>query len=370
MVIGIPREIKDGEFRVAAIPNTVQQLVSANHKVLVETNAGLASGFTDDDYKKAGAEIIDSPKELYEKADMIYKVKEIFPQEYDYLKEGQILFTYIHSANRPEMTQVLLDKKIVGISYEDIETDKGDFPLLSPMSDIAGYTGLLMGVFYSFATNGGNGTLIGGAPGVDPAKVVILGAGNVGTCVAKYALGLGADVTIMDVNLDRLKELNTNVFPNVKTLYSSKENLCEILPRTDLLFNAVKWFPGLRLVSRDMLKLMKKGSLIVDIDAEENGAIETSHFTTHDDPVYEVDGIRHYSVPNLPSAAARTASCALSNATIPYAIQIANKGWENAAKDSAAIRKGVCFVKGTLTFEPTAIRQERSFTPVEEILGE
>lgn len=368
MKIGISKEIKDGEFRVSIIPMGVAKLTSEGHEVIIETNAGLASGISDTDYKNAGAKIVNDMKSVYEQSEMILKVKEILPAEYELLKEGQIIFTYIHSANRPEETQVLLDKKIIAFAYEDIMDKNGKFPLLVPMSEIAGAVGCLMGVYNMFNTNGGNGILIGGTPGVEPAKVLVLGAGNVGIGAARYALNLGADVTIADVNIERMKEVEDSILPNVKTLYSSKQNIIKNLKDTDLIINAVKWFPGLTIISRDMLKYMKRKSLIVDIDCEPKGAIETCRYSTHEDPVYEVDGIRHCCVPNLPSAVARTASFALSNATISYVTEIANKGWLKAAKDNKLLRTGLDFVNGYLTFKDTANVQNRIYTQVEKVL--
>lgn len=368
MIVGVPKEIKDGEFRVSIVPSGVERLTAKGHKVVIETNAGVASGIKDEDYAKVGAEIVSSMEEVYDKADLILKVKEILPPEYELLKENQIIFTYIHSANRPKETQVLLDKKVVAFAYEDVMNEKGETFLLTPMSELAGEVGLLMGVYHLFNTNGGNGMLIGGAPGIEPAKVVIFGAGHVGVGAAKYALGLGADVTLMDVNIERMREIEKTILPRVKTLYSNSYNVKKILPETDLVINAVKWSPGLTIISRDMLKLMKPNSLIVDVDCEPNGAIETCRYSTHSDPVYVVDGIRHFCVPNLPSAVSRTASYALANATIPYVLEIANKGWIGAAKENKALRYGLDFVKGHLTFKPTADEQNRPYISAEEVL--
>ncbi|MCX5837841.1 MAG: alanine dehydrogenase [Deltaproteobacteria bacterium] len=368
MIIGIPKEIKEGENRIAHTPNNVEGFTSKGHKVLVETNAGLKSGFSDDDYKKAGAEIINNASEVFKKAEMITKVKEILPVEFDFIQEQQIIFTYIHSAIRREETDVLLNKKVVGIAYEDVMAKDGSFPLLIPMSQAAGMVGMLIGVYHLFSTNGGNGILMGGMPGVESAKVVILGAGHLGINAAKYALGLGADVTILDVSVERLREIKYKIFPDIKTLYSSQTNIKKLLPETDLLVNCVKWYPGLTLVTKDMLKLMKKNSLIVDIDCEPNGTIETCRFSTFDDPVYVVDGIRHLCVSNLPSAISRTSSTALSNATFPYALEIANKGWLKAVKENEALRNGLDFTKGHLTFKHNAEVQKRKYTPVEEAI--
>ena len=368
MFIGIPREIKEAEYRVAITPAGTETLVADGHCVLLETNAGAMAGITDDDYRRAGAEILPDMASVYRQADMILKVKEILSPEFDLLEEKHIVFTYIHSAIRREETQILLDKKVIGIAYEDVMTDDGQFPLLTPMSEIAGEVGMLMGIHYNMTTSGGLGVLPGGAPGVEPAKIAILGAGHVGIGAAKYALGLGADVTILDVDLDRMRQIRQTIFPNAQMLYSTPANIKHILPETDILVNAIKWTPGLTIVSREMLGLMRPKALIVDIDCEPEGAIETCRFTTHDDPVYEIDGVRHYCVPNLPSAVAQTASHSLSNATLPYVRQLAKLGWRNALMANKALRRGLGFAKGYLTFKPTATAQDREFTTPESAL--
>jgi len=368
MILGIPREIKDGEFRVSMTADGAAALVARGHHVLVETAAGQAAGMSDDDYLHAGARILPDIASVYREAEMIVKVKEILPPEYGLLRDGQILFTYIHSAIRPEMTQVLLDRNVIGIAYENVCTDAGRFPLLDPMSEIAGEVGLLMGAYHLFATNGGNGLLLGGAPGVPPAKAAVLGAGNVGLAAAKRAVALGADVTVLDINLDQLRKVRQYILPDVKTLFCNRANVERILPEIDMLVNAVKWVPGLTIVSRSMLKLMKRGALIVDIDCEPKGAIETCAFTTHDNPVFEVDGVRHYCVPNLPSAAAATASRSLVNATFRYVQELADKGWHRALLENASLRRGLSFAKGLLTFLPTAEAQKRPYTTPEEAL--
>ena len=353
---------------MAATPANVAVLVEDGNEVLLEKNAGDAARMSDAEYVKAGARIVPNIASAYGEAEMVLKVKEILPPEYDLLRGDHVLFTYIHSAIRPEQTQTLLDTGLIGIAYEDVMTDDGEFPLLTPMSEIAGEMGMLMGIHYMSATEGGNGVLIGGAPGVEPAKIAILGAGHVGISAARYAIGLGADVTLVDVDVDRLRHIRRSVFPTAKTLFSSSDNLRRLLPELDVLVNAVKWKPGMRLVSREMLHLMKPNSLIVDIDCEPNGAIETCRFTTHDDPVYVEEGIRHYCVPNLPSAAAFTASHMLSNATLPYVREIASKGAVAALRENHVLRRGLGFCKGLLTFKGTADAQNRPYTPPEEAL--
>ncbi len=370
MIISVPKEIKKNEYRVSITPAGVETLVSKGHELIIETKAGIASGISDEDYEAAGARIAADSRAIYGSGEMILKVKELFPVEFDLLREGQIIFSYLHSANNPEETQALLDQKVIAIAYEDIETDDGKAPLLTPMSEIAGEVGLLMGAYHMFTVNGGAGILIGGAVGAEPAKIVILGAGNVGLGAARYAIGLGADVTILDVDLDRLRDVRQKIFPRVKTLFLNGYNVQYILPHVDLLINAVKWPPRAdkHIVTKDMLKIMKKEALIVDISCDPAGAIETCVPTSHDEPIYEVEGIRHYCVDNLPSAVARTASNALCNTSLPYVTEIAEKGWLKAIKDNVALRRGVGFAYGYLTFKPTADAQNRPYTPPEKVI--
>jgi alanine dehydrogenase len=369
MIIGVPREIKEGEYRVSLTPAGTEMLTARGHQVIVETTAGLAAGMPDDAYRQAQATILADMPAVYRQADLILKVKEILPPEYPLLREGQILFTFIHSANRPEQTQVLLDRKVIGIAYENVTADGREFPLLTPMSEIAGEVGMVLGAYHLFTVQGGSGLLLGGAPGVEPARVAILGAGHVGIGAARYALGMGADVTLLDINLQRLREVRHTIFPNVKTLSCTPANVERILPEIDLLVNGVKWSPGLTIVSRKMLKLMKKKALIVDIDCEPRGAIETCAHTTHANPIFEVDGIRHLCVQNLPSAVAGTASHALANATLSYVLELADKGWLAAVQQNAALRAGLGFARGYLTFLPTAKAQGRTYTPAEEAIA-
>lgn len=369
MIVGVPKEIKDGEFRVAITPSNVRRLVDNNHKVIVETNAGAAGCFKDDDYENAGAEIASTIEEVYAKAEFIVKVKEILPEEFGLLKENHIIMTYIHSANRLPQTKAFLDNKVVAFAYEDVEDENGEFPLLVPMSEVAGDVGLLVGVYNLFNTNGGNGKLVCGAPGIGNIKIVIFGAGNVGLRAAKLGIGLGADVTLMDTNIKRLRDVQSYLLPEAKTLYSNKSNVIEAISTADLVINAVKWVPGLTIISRDMLKYMKPNSLIVDIDAEPGGAIETSKYSTHENPVFLVDGIRHICIPNLPSAVSNTSSMVLSNATIPYIIEVANKGWLRAAKETKNLINGLDFIKGILTFKPTAEAFDLPYTDVNEAIS-
>ena len=370
MIIGVPKEIKRNEYRVSITPPAVDALVAKGHQIIIETQAGVGSGISDEDYTSAGAILALDAKTAYQKGEMILKVKELFPEEFDFLKEGQIIFTYLHSANNPEETRALLDRKVIAIAYEDIETDDGKFPLLTPMSEIAGEVGLIMGVYHMFTINGGSGVLAGGAVGAEPANIAILGAGNVGLGAARYAIGLGADVIMLDIDLERLRDIRQKIFPQIRTLYLTRYNVRQTLPKIDLLINAVKWPPrsDQHIVTRGMLKLMKKEALIVDISCDPAGAIETCVPTSHDEPTYTVDGIRHYCVDNLPSAVAKTASFALSNTSLPYVIKIAEKGWLQAIKEDIALRRGLGFALGYLTFKPTAIAQNRQYTSVQEII--
>lgn len=368
MIIGIPKEIKEGEYRVSITPSNVQKLTLRNHTVLVETGAGAASRFTDEEYEAAGARILKEPVEVWKQAEMIVKVKEILPEEFDLLEEKHIIMTYIHSANRLPQTKALLDHKVVAFAYEDVKDEEGEFPLLTPMSEIAGYMGLLVGVFNLFTTNGGKGKLICGVPGTDNVKVIIFGAGNVGLSAARLAVGMGADVTVLDTDVKKLRNAQY-LLPGIKTLYSNHANVIKAISDTDLVLNAVKWYPGLKIITRDMLKFMQPDSLIVDIDAEPGGAIETSQYSTHDEPVFIVDGIRHIGIPNLPSAVANTASVALSNATIPYIVEVADKGWAKAAKENKSLLYGLDFVKGLLTFRPTAETFGLPYTDVMEAIA-
>lgn len=371
MIIGIPKEIKPHEYRVACDPNGVKEIVSRGNKVLVEKNAGLGSGFTDEDYKAQGAQIIDSPREIFERADLIYKVKEIFPEEFEYMREGQIIFTYIHSNAHREQTDAMIEKKVVGIAYEDVDDKDGGFPLLKPMSVIAGKGGFLAALNFMQKIHGGNGLLLTRIDGVRTPEITIIGAGNSGIGAAELAAAFGNKVTILDIDVNKMEEARKSLPSNVEFLISNRNNLEMCLKRTDVLMNCILW-PKWRkdhLVSRDMLSMMKKGSLIVDVACDDAGAIETCRSTTHDDPVYEVDGITHYCVDNIPSAFSQTATQTLCNATLPYLLEIANKGVEKALKDNKHLRRGLSFYDGKLTLEETGRKQERPYITPEEALG-
>lgn len=371
MIIGIPKEIKPYEYRVACDPNGVRELVDNGHTVLIEKNAGRGSGFFDEDYEKQGGKIVDSPAELYKKAELIYKVKEIFPEEFEFLREEQIIFTYIHSNAFVEQTDAMIEKKIIGIAYEDVDDKDGEFPLLKPMSKIAGKGGFIAALNFSQTIHGGKGILLSRIEGVRTPEITIIGAGNSGIGAAELAAAFGNKVTILDIDINRLEEAKKTLPENVEFLYSDRNNLEMCLKRTDVLMNCILW-PKWRkdhLVYRDMLKLMKEGALIVDVSCDEEGAIETCRATSHDDPIYEIDGIRHYCVDNIPSAFAQTSTKTLCNATLPYLLEIANKGIEKALIDNKYLRRGLSFYKGKLTLEETGRKQNRPYITPEEALG-
>lgn len=370
MIVGVVKEIKNNEYRVAAAPSSVTELVGKGHKVLVEHAAGLGSGFTDDDYKEAGAEIADAGT-IWKESEMIYKVKEILPEEYKYLREGLIVFTYLHSNAHLDMTQEMLNSKIIGIAYEDVTDKEGKFPLLSPMSELAGKGGFLAALHYGQSVNGGNGILFNRVSGADtPVVTIIGGCGNSGLGAAEIAASLGNKVKILDTNKEVMDETKSKLPSNVEFLYSNRFNLLKCLKETDVLMNCILWDKTRKdhLVHKEDLKLMKKGSMIIDVACDDNGAIETCRSTTHDDPIYYEEGIMHYCVDNIPSAFARTASIGLSNVTLPYALQIADKGCEKALKENKFLLKGLTCYKGKLTLEETAVKHKLLLTPQEKIV--
>lgn len=355
MLIGIPKEIKNHEYRVGATPAMVRALVENKHKVFIETDAGTKIGFTDEMYVNAGGKIVKTAKEVY-KAEMIIKVKEPQKAEFPLLQEGQILFCYLHLAPDPVQTKNLLQRKVVGIAYETVTDHLGKLPLLVPMSEIAGRIAIQVGSTYLQLNHGGKGLLLGGVPGVYPGRVVIIGGGVSGTESARMALGLGADVTIIDKNLDRLRQLDALFGPSLKTLYSTSLNIEEAVINADLVIGAVL-IPGKlapKLVTRKMVKQMAPGSVIVDIAIDQGGCVETAVATTHANPIYVEDGVIHYCVTNMPGACARTATQALTNATMDYAITIANKGWKVAMKEHAGLRDGLNVALGKVTNKPVA----------------
>lgn len=352
MLIGVPREIKADEDRVAITPAGVRALTLSGHRVLIEKGAGLGSGIADEAFKSAGAELALNSKQVYERAEMIMKVKEPLSEEYDLLGEGQVVFTYLHLAREPELTQVLLKRRVIAIAYETIQLDNGVLPLLTPMSEVAGKMAVQIGAHFLEKTGGGKGILLGGVPGVPAADVVILGTGTVGTNAAKVAVGMGAQVTIIDKNIDRLRYLDDFFGSRIKTLASNYFNIEQSVRYADLLIGAVL-VAGARtpkLVTEEMVKQMKPGSVIVDVAVDQGGSVETiDRVTTHSNPVYEKYGVIHYAVANMPGAVARTSTFALTNATLPYALELANKGFLGAISDNHALVRGVNTYNGKLT---------------------
>lgn len=366
MIIGIPKEIKNNENRVGMTPSGVKELVKHGHKVYVQHTAGEGSGFADDEYVKAGAEILPTIEATYAAADMIVKVKEPIEPEYKLVKKGQLLFTYFHFASDRELTVAMLESGATCIAYETVVGPQGGLPLLIPMSEVAGRMSVQEGCRFLEKPQGGRGVLLGGVPGVKPAKVLVLGGGVVGRNAALMAAGLGADVTITDISLPTLRHL-TEVMPkNVKTLFSSRHNIEQELPSTDLVIGSVL-IPGAKapkLITADMLPLMRKGSVIVDVAIDQGGCFETSHATTHSDPVYEVDGIIHYAVANIPGAVPYTSTMALTNATLPYTLRLADMGWRDACKADKGLADGVNIVDGKITFEAVAEAWDMPYTPL------
>lgn len=356
MIIGIPKEIKNNENRVAMTPAGVQEMTRRGHKVYVQATAGVNSGFTDDAYRAVGAEILPTIEEVYATAEMIVKVKEPIAPEYKLVRAGQLLFTYFHFASSEPLTRAMIDSGAVCCAYETVERADRSLPLLTPMSEVAGRMATQEGCYFLEKPRGGKGVLLGGVPGVKPARVFVIGAGVVGTAAARMAAGLGADVTICDISLPRLTYL-TDVMPrNVKTLMSSEYNIREELRHADLVIGSVL-IPGAKapkIVTRDMLKLMEPGTVMVDVAIDQGGCFETSRPTTHEDPVYYVDGILHYCVANIPGAVPRTSTLALTNATLPYAIQLADKGWQRACRENPELALGLNVVEGKVVYKPVA----------------
>ncbi len=356
MRIGIPREIKTNENRVSLIPAGVELLKRNGHTVMVETKAGIGSGFSDKLYVEAGAEIAATPEEVYTKADMIMKVKEPLASEYKLIREDQIVFTYFHFAASRELTEAMVESKCIAIAYETVQEPSGNLPLLVPMSEVAGRMSIQEGARYLEKLHGGKGILLGGVPGVEPARVVILGGGVVGTNAAKIAAGLGARVAILDINLERLRYLDDVMPRNVVTIMSNPVNVRKAISEADLVVGAVL-IPGAKapsLVTKDMLKLMKKGSVLVDVAVDQGGCVETIKPTTHEDPIYVIEGVIHYGVANMPGAVPMTSTKALTNATLPYAIEIANHGFPAIVKRNREIAKGVNIVRGKITHKGVA----------------
>ena len=356
MIIGVPKEIKNNENRVAVTPAGVREMVAAGHRVYVQATAGNGSGFTDDEYRAAGAEVLPTIEAVYETAEMIVKVKEPIRPEYKLIRRGQVVFTYFHFASDRELTEAMSASGALCIAYETVRPANGSLPLLIPMSEVAGRMSVQEGCRFLEKPQGGRGIMLGGVPGVKPAKVLILGAGVVGRNAALMAAGLGAEVTITDISLPVLRHVAEVMPKNVKTLFSSRHNIEMELPTADLVIGSVL-IPGAKaphLVTRDMLKMMRPGSLLVDVAIDQGGCFETSHPTTHSDPTYVVDGIVHYAVANIPGAVPFTSTLALTNATLPYALALAGKGWEQACRDDAALREGVNVVDGKVVYPAVA----------------
>ncbi|MFB3828369.1 MAG: alanine dehydrogenase [Bryobacteraceae bacterium] len=363
MIIGVPREIKDHETRVALVPSGVTALREAGHEILVETRAGAGSAITDREYMQAGAAIAESAAEVWRKADLVAKVKEPQPAEYNYFRPGLILFTYLHLAPLPELTEKLLASRVSGVAYETIVEPDGSLPLLTPMSEVAGRMSVQVGAQYLEAPHGGRGVLLGGVPGVAPANVVVLGGGVVGTNAVKVALGMGAHVTIVDKNLNRLRELDDIFNGTAVTLASNVWTIGEALRTADLAIGAVL-IPGAsapKLVRREMIATMKRGAVVVDVAIDQGGCFETSHPTTHTKPVYTVDGVLHYCVSNMPAAVPHTSTFALTNATFPYLLELANKGLERACDQHPGLSAGVNTYQGYVTHEGVARSQGREW---------
>jgi alanine dehydrogenase len=371
MIVGIPREIKNNENRVAITPAGVAQLVHAGQEVIIETNAGLGSGFSDQEYKVEGAKIVVTAKEAWS-ADMVMKVKEPLEEEFGFFREGLVLFTYLHLAPEPELTKALIDKKVIAIGYETVQLDNGALPLLSPMSEVAGRMAVQIGAQFLEKFEGGKGILLGGVPGVEAAKVTVVGGGIVGTNAAKIALGMGARVTLLDINPDRLRYLDEVFGGRVQTLMSNRYNIAKAVKEADLLVGAVL-IPGARaprLVTEDMVKEMEEGSVIVDVAIDQGGSIETiDRITTHSEPTYVKHGVVHYAVANMPGAVARTSTLALTNSTMPYAVQLAEKGYLEAARANKALAKGFNVIDGKVTFKGVADALGYQYVDINDVLA-
>jgi len=370
MIVGILKEIKSEENRVSMTPAGVEVMKHAGHEVLVEKYAGLGSGLEDAAYAQAGAEIVATPKEIYSRSEMVMHVKEPLPPEYGLIREDQIVFTYLHLAAAEELTRALIKSKSICIAYETIQKADRTLPLLTPMSEVAGRMAIQQGAKYLEMAQGGLGVLLGGVPGVDPGTVVVIGGGVVGTHAAKMACGLGAKVYVLDMSLDRLRYLSDVMPANCFLLFATPATLRDLITRADVVVGAVL-VPGAKapkLLTREMLKTMKKGSVIVDVAIDQGGCFETSKPTTHTDPIFTVEGVVHYCVANMPGAVAKTSTLALTNATLPYAVQIANKGWQRAMKENPEIKVGANVIKGKVTFKGVSDAFGLEYVPIDSLL--
>jgi len=370
VIVGLPKEIKDNEYRVGLTPAGVRALKDAGHEVLVEKSAGEGSGFEDSLYQRAGGRIVDSAEDVWTTAELIVKVKEPIAPEYPRMREGQLLFTYLHLAPDTELTKQLLERKVTGIAYETITDHRGGLPLLTPMSEVAGRMAIQVGAHYLEKMSGGRGILLGGVPGVPAARVVIIGGGVVGTNAAKIAVGMGAHVTMIDNNLERLRELDDIFLSKISTLASSAYMIHDAISQADLIVGAVL-VPGAaapKLVTRSMLKDVPNGAVIVDVAVDQGGCIETTHPTTHSNPTFYVEGVLHYCVANMPGAVPRTSTFALTNATLPYALKLANKGFFAAIAADAGLKAGVNTFAGHCTYEAVASAQGLEYTPLDALV--
>ena len=371
MVIGVPKEIKTDEYRVAMVPAGVETLTRAGHRVLVEAGAGLGTGISDEEYAEHGAEIVDRAAEVWRRAELIVKVKEPQPEEYPHIRPEHVIFTYFHFAADEGLTRALLERQCVCVAYETIQDEDGTLPLLTPMSEVAGRMAIQEGAKYLERPMEGRGILLSGVPGVPPANIVILGGGVVGLNAAKIAAGIGALVTILDINLERLRYLDDVMPQNVFTLFSNAVNIRRAIREADLLIGAVL-IRGERapvLVTREMIQTMKPGAVIVDVAVDQGGCVETIRPTTHSKPTYKVDGVLHYGVTNMPGAVAGTSTYALTNVTLPYVKRLADRGWQRAMREHPPLRMGLNLARGAVTFEPVAEQYGLPYVPPEELLG-
>ena len=370
MIVGILKEIKAEENRVCMTPAGVEVMRQNGHTVLVEKNAGTGSGFEDERYVAAGAEMIDTAREIFERSDMVMHVKEPLRPEYELIRKDQIIFTYLHLAAAEELTHLLIKSGSVNIAYETIQKADGSLPLLTPMSEVAGRMATQQGAKYLEMAQGGHGVLLGGVPGVDPGTVLVIGGGVVGTNAAKMACGLGAKVYILDMNLDRLRYLSDVMPSNCFPLMASPATIRKLAREANVIIGAVlvTGAKAPKLVTRDMLQTMKKGAVLVDVAIDQGGCFETSKPTTHADPIYMVDGVVHYCVANMPGAVAKTSTLALTNATLPYAVEIANKGWEKAMRENPEIKKGANVIKGNVTYKAVAEAFGLEYTPIDQVI--
>ncbi|HZO91318.1 MAG TPA: alanine dehydrogenase [Chthonomonadaceae bacterium] len=371
MIVGVPKEIKDNEYRVALVPAGAEALVEAGHTVLVEAGAGLGTGIEDAEYREAGAEIVADHEAIFARAELILKVKEPLPSEYGLLRKGQAVFTYFHFAADEELTRAMVDRGVVCIAYETIQLPDGTLPLLTPMSEVAGRMAVQEGAKYLERPMEGRGILLAGVPGVPPANVVILGGGVVGANAAKIAAGFGANVFILDINLERLRYLDDIMPPNVTTIFSNRANIRRLLPDADLVIGGVlrRGAKAPVLVSREMIKTMKRGAVVVDVAVDQGGCFETTHPTTHSHPTYIVEGVVHYCVANMPGAVAGTSTYALTNETLAYARQLANQGWKTALRENRALMLGLNIAEGKVTLAAIAEQYGYPYTPAEELIS-